>query len=219
MTVKKSYKKAVYKFRRKHRRTADVLFCQHGHPWWDWGHRVMALTGSDFGGNWDCPKPSTWFYTRTASKPRRWTGYPRSKALVIKDWETMRAMTAGLDEDGMYEWQAVGMDQDGDVILGRRYWGGDFHSLDYWEAPVVLRWLIMWRLNDLFGFRSWLYSCGLKAVVYRRKPFACHQAPAKGSNGYDHWLCTERRRHKGPHRMGNYTWSDGDRLMQFKETA
>jgi hypothetical protein len=33
-----------------------------GRPWWDWGHRLMTVVGSDFGGNWDEPKPPTWWY-------------------------------------------------------------------------------------------------------------------------------------------------------------
>ncbi len=61
---------------------------------------------------------------------------------------------------------------------------------------------------EWFGLRSWLFSQGLHAAVYRKKPFSCGAQPPKGQGGYSHWLCTLRRGHDGMHRFNNYTWGE-----------
>ena len=194
---------------RKHlgRRFCDVVFPHH--PWWDWGHRLMALVGKDVGGNWSSPVPQTWWYRKLEPK-RMWrTGYPihpRSTYLVVKSYHELRSRTAGLNEDEMYPWQAINVNQDGDLHLGHRYWGGAFYSLDKNDVWLLRKYLRYWRRVDWWGARSWLFSQALNAAVYQRKPFACQEAPPKGSGGYDHWLCRERRGHDGPHRVQNYTW-------------
>jgi hypothetical protein len=178
------------------------------HPWWDWGHRVMILVGSDFGGNWDSPKPPTWWYVAAPHGRMRRTGYPRRRYEVVKNYEAMRARMKGLNEDQSYEWRAIGVSQDGDLHLGRQYWGGTFYGLDYAELPILLRWLIRWQLANWFGLRSWLYSQALHAAVYCKKPGSCAQPPPKGGGGYSHWLCQLKRNHDGLHRFNNMVWGE-----------
>lgn len=200
-------------------RVWDLITCNH--RWYDWGHRVMILTGSDFGGNWSEPSPPTWWY-RPGTPLRMWrTGYPRARLHVVRDYTTFMAETEGLDvgSDEHYSWRAIGTGQDNDLHLGRMYWGGTFYGLGYAELRVLTRWLIRWQFINWFGVRSWLYSQGLNAAVYQRTPFGCNQAPPKGSGGYSHWLCQNRNRHSGPHRFRNYEWTDGERVNHNTERA
>jgi hypothetical protein len=174
-------------------------------PWWDWGNRVMTLTGSDFGGQWQTPTPPTWWYRQIGTK-RMWrTGF--------------RRLTAGLNEDGMYEWSAINANQDGDLHLGKRYWGGTFYDLPSREVPVLRRYLLRWWLLDWFGARPWLYSQGLNAAVYVRRPGSCQQAPPKGLGGYDHWLCQKDRGHAGHHVFRSYEWDGSGRRVARTEAA
>lgn len=180
-------------------------------PWWDWGRRLMDLTGRPFCGSYDEPKPPTWWY-RQGQPKRMWrTGFPRhplSTYEVITDWETFHKRTAGLNEDQMYEWQAINVNEDGELQLGHRYWGGNFYGLSRADTALLRRYLRAWRRRDWYGLRSWLYAQGLHATVYRRKPFACNARPSKGHGGYDHWACQLKRRHDGMHRFGAYTWGE-----------
>lgn len=178
------------------------------YPWWDWGHRVMVLTGSDNGGNWSEPEPPTWWYIESGRR-RMWkTGYPRRMFSVVTDYAEFKRRTEGLNEDEMYKWSAFAFDQDGELILGKRYWGGAFYGLPHDELALLRRYLRMARRHDWFGIRSWLYSQALHAAVHRRKPFACNAVPPKGQGGYDHWHCQQRRRHDGLHRFNNYVWGE-----------
>lgn len=178
------------------------------HPWWDWGNRLMILTGTDFGGNWKEPTPGTWWYVATTPKRMARTGYPRHRYEIVTDYDEFRRRTEGLNEDQLYDWRAVGFSQDGDLTLGRRYWGGDFHGLDYAEQLIVARYLRRWRCRDWWGLRTWLYLQGLHAAVHQRKPFSCHQVPPRGQGGYDHWHCQRRRGHDGLHRYRACVWGD-----------
>lgn len=191
------------------RRRVYCLVMDH-HPWWDWGHRLMILVGRDFGGNWSAPEHElpTWWYRRVPRKPMWRTGYPRSTFQVVTDYEEFRALTQGLNEDQMYEWQAFNLNQDGELQLGHRYWGGTFYGMRHDELRLLRRYLRMAHRIEWFGLRRWLYSQGLHAAVYRRKPFSCGAKPPKGMGGYDHWLCTLRRGHDGMHRFNNYTWGE-----------
>ena len=182
------------------------------HPWYDWGHRLMILTGSDDGGSWSEPEPPTWWYRLGAPKRMRRTGYPRhplSTFEVVTDYDEFRGIYDPLDEDGRYEWRAFAVDQDGDLILGHRYWGGTFYGMTKPETALLLRYLRMWRRHDWYGLRSWLYSQGLHAAVNLKVPFTCQEVPPKGTGGYSHWYCRKPRRHSGDHRYNNYTWADG----------
>lgn len=179
--------------------------------WWDWGHPVMILVGTSVGGNYAEPTPPTWWYRQGPAKSMARTGFPLhplSTYEIITDYETFSERTGGLNEDQMHEWQAICVDQDGDLILGHRYWGGNFYSLSKSDTALLRRYLRMWRRLDWFGLRSWLYKQALHAAVHQRKPFACHAVPSKGSGGYDHWHCTQRRRHPGRHQFNNYLWDD-----------
>lgn len=186
--------------------------------WWQWGEPLRIIVGQPFGGTYDEPTPPTWFYRLNTPKPMWRTRYPRhplSAIEVIRDYAQFRERTAGLNEDELDEWKAICADQDGDVVLGRRYWGGSFHGLNRWEQRLLLSYLLRWHvLGDWFGARSWLYSLGLHASVHARRPFTCQVTPPRGAGGYDHWYCERGRRHEGLHRYNNMVWGDGlDRVQ------
>jgi hypothetical protein len=181
------------------------------HPWWDWGHPLMILVGRDECGNWSEPRPETWWY-RQGPPRRMWrTKYPRhplSTYQVVTDYTEFRSLTEGLNEDQMYEWQAIYCTSDGDLSLGRRYWGGNFYGLSKADCALLRRYLRAWRRLDWWGLRSWLYAQGLHAAVYTKKPFACNHVPPRGQGGYDHWHCKLKRGHDGMHRVGSYVWGE-----------
>lgn len=197
-------------------RVYDLLMMRF--PWWDWGHRLMALVGDDFGGNWSEPSPPTWWY-RLGTPKRMWrTGYPihpLSTFEIVTDYDEFRRRTEGLNEDQMYEWKAICTDQDGQLQLGHRYWGGNFYGLTDWETRLLVRYLRMARRHDWWGIRSWLYKQGLEAAVHTRKPRACNEVPPRDSGGYDHWHCQLKRRHAGLHRFRSYTWGEIDNEPVF----
>ena len=181
------------------------------YPWWDWGNRVMRLVGNEQGGAWEHPS-KTWWYRLGPAKPMVITSYPThplSTFEVITNYQDFKTRTEGLNADQMYEWKAISINQDGELILGHCYWGGSFYGMPKHEVALLRRYLRMWRRHDWYGARSWLYSQALHAAVYQRKPFACQQPPPPTGGGYSHWLCTEKRRHAGPHRYKNYKWDDG----------
>lgn len=178
------------------------------YPWWDWGHWLMMLTGSYNGGNWSEPEPPTWWYRQVSTKRMRRTGYPRPRFGVVKDYDEYRRLTEGLNEDQLYAWSALAFNQDGELILGKRYWGGTFYGLPRHELRLLRRYLRMARRTDWWGLRSWLYLQGLHAAVYRKRPFTCGEKAPRGQGGYDHWRCELPRRHEGLHRFGNYTFGE-----------
>lgn len=196
------------------------LYCLliDNHPWWDWGHKLMILVGQDFGGNWSEPEPATWWYRLGTPKNQWRTGYPRhplSTFQIVTGYDEFRRLTEGLDEDGMYEWKAICVNQDGELHLGHQYWGGSFYGLSDWEVALLRRYLRKWHRIDWFGLRSWLYHQGLHAAVYSRKPFTCQVTPPKGTGGYDHWFCSLSRRHDGPHRYRNYQWDPAKDRVEY----
>jgi hypothetical protein len=179
------------------------------HPWYDWGHRLMILTGSDDCGNWGEPEPPTWFYRLGEPKRMIRTKYPQHPLAtfeIVTDYTEFRRRTKGLNEDEMYAWKAIGTSQDGELILGHRFWGGKFYGMPDWEVALLRRYLRMWRRLDWFGLRSWLYSQGLHAAVHQKVPRTCQVSPPPGSGGYSHWYCDQKRKHAGPHRYRNYEW-------------
>lgn len=178
------------------------------HPWWDWGHRLMVLFGDNEGGNWSEPEPPTWWYRQVGNR-RMWrTGYPRRKLGVVKSYDEFKRLTEGLNSDELYAWSALAFDQDGQLILGHRYWGQAFYGLPRDELRLLRRYLRKARRHDWWGLRTWLWQQGLHAAVYRKKPFTCGSVPGKGQGGYDHWRCDLKRRHEGLHRTGNYVWGE-----------
>lgn len=179
-------------------------------PWWDWGHMLMVLAGENICGNWSEPEPPTWFYRYREPKRMAFTGYPRhplSTIEVVTSYTEFRTLTGWLNEDQLGEWKAVSANQDGDLHLGRQFWGGGFYGLDRWEARLVAKYLRSFQRRTLWGLRPWLYTLGLHASVHRKRPFRCHVQPPRGSGGYEHWYCEAPRRHTGPHRFGSYEWS------------
>lgn len=186
------------------------------HVWWDWGHRVLILIASDSGGSRLEVEYPTWWYRRVPAKPMRRTGYPRSRFEVITDYTAFRARTEGLNEDDMYKWQALAVDSDDQLILGHRYWGGQFFGLRYDEWPLLRRYLRMCRRQDWWGLRSWLCAQALHASVHKRKPRTCQQVPPRNSNGYSHWHCMEKRGHSGQHRFHEYTWNNDSKRVEHR---
>lgn len=176
-------------------------------PWWKYGDRLTNLVGGGTNGNSE-PTPPTWWYVRAPSGRSRVTGYPITRYRIVRDWEQMRSETQGLDEDGMYDWRAIGVSQDEDLHLGRMYWGGNFNRLDRAERRILLRWLIHAELLGLFGLRRWLWGVGSHNAVHGTRPGSCAVAPPRGSGGYDHWHCTLDRGHKGLHEHGVWRWGE-----------
>jgi hypothetical protein len=192
------------------------------HPWYDWGHRLMILVGCDFGGNWSEPEPPTWWYRPGEPKKMFRTKYPRhtlSTFEIVKNYDEFRRRTEGLNEDGLYAWQAIGVSQDGALYLGHRFWGGTFYGMRKDETAILRRYLRMWRRLDWFGLRSWLYSQALHAAVERKVPFSCQVVPPKDSGGYSHWHCDQKRKHEGPHRFGNYEWDPTKKHVEYAPEA
>ena len=189
-------------------------------PWWNWGSPVMALVGTSFGGSASEPKPPTWWYRKMSPRFERFSGFPRhplSTFEIVKDYDAFAERTRGLNEDEMYEWQAIGANQDGDLHLGHRYWGGAFYDLNRWDVPLLRRYLFRWRLTDWFGLRTWIYRQANHAAVYQRKPGSCAVGTPAHSGGYRHWRCEYPRRHEGEHRYGAYTWSESFPLVVHDE--
>lgn len=182
-------------------------------PWWDWGARLKIIVGQNDGGTWREPFPPTWWYRR-GDPTRMWrTGYPKHRRRnfqIVTDYAEIKTLTTGLNEDQMYEWQAININQDGELQLGHRYWGGTFYGLRSDEWWLVARYLRRYRHRTLWGLRNWLFTHALHATVHRRKPFTCQATPPKGSGGYSHWHCTLRRNHDGLHRYANYVWGEVD---------
>lgn len=204
------------------RRLFDLASCHY--PWWDWGHRGMILTGSDFGGNWSEVGHPTWWYRRIEGA-RMWrTNYPvhRPKHFqVVTDYAEFSNLTKGLNEDQMYEWKAIGVNSDGELHLGHRYWGGAFYGMPTDELWLLRRYLRIARRRNWYGLRSWLYSQSLHAAVHQKKPFTCQEQPPKGQGGYDHWYCQLGRHHDGEHRYNNYVWTEvgGEKVGAFYKPA
>lgn len=167
-----------------------------GHPWYDWGHRVMFLVGQYRHGDYGVPRGRDLYY------------YPTSRRTFFTtyDWSEAR-LYFGLDRG----WKVFDVQDDGwTVVVG---WypedGGHispaelsraelklFRRWDFWECRVRAEW---------FGFRRWLYHRALHAAVHQKRPFACNATPPQGAGGYSHWHCEIRGRHD-VHRFRNYTW-------------
>jgi len=190
------------------------------HPWWDWGHRVMILTGTCVGGNYDEPHPTTWYYRRNTSRPMWRTKYPRwprRAFTVITDYTAFGTATDGINEDQLHDWQAINLNQDGELQLGHQYWGGGFYGLRPDEWWLLRKYLRRAHRHNWWGLRSWLYHQALHSAVHQRKPFACNATPAAGSGGYSHWHCRLRRHHPGAHRTGNYEWYASGRVRHVPD--
>lgn len=189
------------------------------HRWWDWGHPLMVLVGHNIGGNWDEYEPPTWFYRFGAPGLQRYTKFPTHglKTIeIVKDYKTFRALTEGFNEDQMYEWKAIGTNQDRDLHLGHQFWGGTFYDLNYWEMKLVRKYLNQWRRHDWYGLRSWLYKQALHNAVDGHNPFSCGFVPPRGSGGYSHWHCQLKRKHNGKHRFGNYIYGEGEARVEYE---
>lgn len=193
--------KALTTALRKHlpRRAFDALAPDR--PWWDWGHRVMALTGRDDSGSWGVPRPRDLWFRKVNGRMQTTRHYADVRANPSEDWRIFDSQNDGFE-----------------IIIG--WWphpahgrGGQIHrdGLDgRAEIELFRRWFFTeWAVSEWFGLRRWAYYKGLHAAVNQRIPFTCQVTPPRESGGYDHWHCQERKRHAGPHRFRNYTWDGG----------
>lgn len=197
----------------QHLRGRLVRLLDMRHPWWDWGHRALVLFGDCEGGTYGDPQAETWWYRRGQPKRQRWTGFPRyrpSSFDVVTDYATFKSRTKGLNEDQMDEWQAIYMNQDGELSLGRRWWGGAFYGMRQDELFLLRRYLRRWHRHTWWGLRQWICNQALHAAVHAKKPGSCKAVPPKGSGGYSHWHCQLKRHHDGLHRFNNMTWGEID---------
>lgn len=187
-------------------RSRIVALLRENHPWWDWGHRVMTLVGRNWCGNWSEPKPPDIWYRQGPSKLRR--GKARTTWVVVRSYDEYLRQV----EQGHQDWKCIQV-QDGGWTLAMGYYDSmNFYGLTRSEVPILLRFLVRWALTDWLGIRRWLYFRALRAAVNRKVPFRCQATPPKGTGGYSHWHCSEKKRHAGPHRFNNYTWTDGDHV-------
>jgi hypothetical protein len=188
------------------------------HPWWDWGHHVMALTGRYDAGNWSPPRVrDMWFRMDYEYGDGRKAKPTRSRIVTTNDYSEVRARNDG-------EWRIFDSQDDGHtIVIG--YWPhpddkGNIHrtGLDgRAEQRLFLRWMLWEGLvkAEWFGLRRWLYYRALHAAVERKIPFRCQVTPPPGSGGYRHWHCDRKKRHTGDHRFVNYTWAGGNAKVRF----
>jgi hypothetical protein len=181
-------------------RLHDVL--QRRHPWYDWGHPLMILTGRYDSGSWDVPRVrDLWFRAR-----------PGGGFETARDYATVRASNTDANP-----WRIFDSQDDGHTVeIG--YWPtpserGNIHrtGLDgRAEMRLFARWLIWdgWVRAEWFSLRRWLYFRALHRAVVHRIPFTCQAQPAHGRR--DSSYCELSRRHTGKHRVRNYTWRDGE---------
>lgn len=175
-------------------RSRVVSLVRERYPWWDWGHLVMTLVGRAWCGSYAAPQPPTIWY--------RFTG-PKSIE-VVRSYDEYRRRTKDAEDD----WKFMAVREEGSEFRTGYYQSERFDGLSRVEVRLLVRYLFRWALSDWFGVRTWLYFRALHSAVYQRRPFSCQAVPPKGSGGYDHWLCQERRRHSGPHRFNMNRWND-----------
>jgi hypothetical protein len=201
----------------------------------DWGHKLMALTGRNFGGNWNPPHAPDLYlrfgpergenrHVLSIEKPSgkpfitthgmtAWDGVKRGEEWRTFDWQddghTLRV--GWLSEDGYIHDSGIGA-YSGELTLFRKWF--------IWDS---------WIKSDWFGLRRWLYYKGLHAAVHQKKPFTCQKVPPRNSGGYDHWHCIEpigysgtlRRwldlpyEHPMPHRYARMEWTDSGQVRHI----
>lgn len=184
-------------------RSRIVALLRERHPWWDWGHRMMILVGRSWCGNWTEPRPPDIWYRQGPTKRNR-RGHYRTTWVVVRSYDEYRRQV----EQGHQDWKCIQVQDDGGTLAMGYYDSMNFYGLSRSELPILFRFLVRWALTDWLGIRRWLYFRALHSAVYQRKPFSCQAIPPKGSGGYDHWLCQEKKRHSGPHRFRNTAWDD-----------
>lgn len=223
--------RAAGKYDRTHR-LRDVI--GEFNPWWDWGHRLMALVGRDDSGSWGPPRGRDLWFRERWDAPNPATGRPNAHrwelAWSYSEMKDLDARSTSREPWRIFDWQDDGTS----LVVG---WypepGGDGRIResgirDRRELRLFYRWLLWDSLGKgtWFGLRRWLYYKGLHAAVERRIPFTCQLVPPPRSGGYRHWHCHvsrpvlallagRRQQHDGPHRFGNYTWTEGGQRVEF----
>lgn len=202
-------------------------------PWWDWGHRLMALVGRNDTGSWGPPRVRDLYFLHEYEKGDLETGKP-GRAWLRTTRDGMTAWDGRRGKHGREEsWKAFDSQDDGMTI--RVGWLGDDGRLHDTgidgrkEIALFRRWLLWdsWVKAEWFGLRRWLYYKGLHAAVEIKVPFTCQLVPPAGSGGYSHWHCTVRRpllavlagrrtAHDGPHRFGSYRWVGSGARVEYE---
>jgi len=203
-------------------------------PWWDWGHRLMALSGTYRGGSSEPPRARD-LYMRVGWA-RREDNHHAIEGSENERVETTHAMTAWEGVKRGEEWRTFDWQDDGHTL--RVGWLNDEGRItdsaigaSQGEMARFRRWFIWesWVKASWCGLRPWLYYRGLHAAVEERRPLTCQLTPPRGSGGYSHWHCGIRRpllaillgrrqQHPGPHRFKNYTWTEGEERVAYERT-
>jgi hypothetical protein len=212
----------------------------------NWPHKLMALTGRLYCGNFDVPHAPDLYIRRGPERDehRRVINPAQSmldkKLAYSQTFITKDAMTAWDGVKRGEEWRTFDWQDDGHTL--RVGWLGDdgrIHDSGIGEYSGELRmfrkWFIWdsWIKYDWFGLRRWLYYKGLHAAVHEKRPFTCQEIPPKNSGGYDHWHCeypvgfvgmVKRRlgrpiTHPGPHIFRAMRWDENGRLLSAMEEA
>ena len=231
---------------KKYDRTARIraLLGQHGQR--DWGHKLMALVGTQRTGSFEPPRARDLYFRVGPERGEDWRVVPGTeKSLGV---ETTHAMTAWDGVKRGEAWRTFDWQDDGHTL--RIGWLGDDGRIHdsalgaySGELKRFRRWFILdsWIKAQWFGLRPWLYYKGLHAAVHRKYPWTCQVTPPRDSGGYDHWYCqvpigargTLRRRldrltgfasgapyHPMPHRYINYRWDGaGNRVAHDPQTG
>jgi hypothetical protein len=183
------------------------------HPWWDWGHRVMWLTGRYDSGSAGWPRARDLYYVHPSWLERfdqSWfAGSPTRLGFITT------TKTADVLAHRSVSWKIFDLQDGGRTLLLGWYpepgSDGRIKPASIEGDEIRLFWHWYWIDHKLkaqwLGIRPWLYSKALTAAVHERKPFACQVTPEPGSGGYSHWHCQLKKRHTDPHRYNNYTWA------------
>ena len=187
--------------------------------WYDWGHPVMWLVGRNDSGNSGVPRGrDMWWipvqYVEGVAASLVADFEQLYGCYVTRNYADVRATSPDID------WRIYDLQDDGNTVKiglwpNQPEHQGRIQSLPSWhnlgrkcEMRLFLRWYL-WEHKtkaQWFGLRRWVYYKALHWAVNAHSPFACGVVPEKGSGGYSHWHCDQRKLHRGPHRYRNYIW-------------
>lgn len=195
--------------------------------WYDWGHPVMWLVGRNDSDSSGIPRGrDLWWLpvdhaegieaSLVADLPQRHGCYLTTEYRRVREAPHVGWRIFDLQDGGST------------VIIGR--WPmyeedkGRIQQIPGGLNRQQVRLFIRWYLWDhkvkaqWFGLRRWIYFKALTAAVHDKKPFSCQLVPERGSGGYSHWHCQERKWHKGDHRYNNYIWPGPGSRVEYAPT-